>query len=151
MIDGVKIKRLRTIPDERGFLMEVLRNDDDMFIRFGQVYITAAYPGVVKAWHYHHEQVDNFTIISGMAKFVLYDRRDDSPTKGDVNEFFIGDRNPMLIQIPCGVCHGFKALGHETAIALNVPDREYDYEAPDEMRIDPHINDIPYDWDHNDG
>jgi len=147
VIDGVHVKKLRVIPDERGYLMGILRNDDDLFKGFGQAYITVAYPGVVKAWHYHKEQVDTFTVISGMGKFVLYDMRPKSPTKGEINEFFVGEQNPMLIQIPTRVCHGFKAIGQKPAIALNIPDQTYSYEAPDEMRIDPHKNDIPYDWD----
>jgi len=147
LISGVRTKKLNVIPDERGYLMEILRKDDDLFRGFGQAYITVAYPGVVKAWHYHKEQVDNFTIVSGMGKFVLYDMREDSETSGQIDEYFVGDQNPMLIQIPTRVCHGFKAIGKEPAIALNVPDQVYNYEAPDEMRIDPHRNDIPYDWD----
>jgi len=58
MIDGVVVKRLRVIPDERGFLMEILRNDDAFFESFGQVYLSVAYAGVVKGWHYHQQQTD---------------------------------------------------------------------------------------------
>ncbi len=151
MIDGVKIKRLRVIPDERGYLMEILRNDDEMFSDFGQAYITVAYPGVVKAWHYHKEQTDCFTVVSGMATFVLYDGRQKSPTKGEINELFIGEKKPMLVQIPKGVYHGFKAIGNQPAIALNIPDKVYNYESPDEMKADPHDNDIPYDWNLKEG
>jgi dTDP-4-dehydrorhamnose 3,5-epimerase len=147
LIDGVIVKELTVISDERGFLMEILRSDDDIFSDFGQVYVTAAYPGVVKAWHYHKKQVDSFTVVSGMAKFVLYDQREDSRTKGEVNEFFVGDRSPFLIRIPPGVYHGFKAIGNSPAVALNIPNSTYDYENPDEQRVDPHDNDIPYDWD----
>ncbi|MCK4614325.1 MAG: dTDP-4-dehydrorhamnose 3,5-epimerase family protein, partial [Thermoplasmata archaeon] len=63
LIEGVKLKKLRVIPDERGWLMEILRQDDEIFERFGQVYLTTAYPGVVKGWHYHRIQTDNFTCI----------------------------------------------------------------------------------------
>ena len=80
MIDGVKTKKLEVIPDERGRLMEILRNDDDVFIQFGQVYITTTYPGVVKAWHLHKEQSDNVACVQGMIKLVLYDPRKQSPT-----------------------------------------------------------------------
>ena len=61
MIDGVKVKKLKVIPDERGWLMEILRCDDEIYKEFGQVYMTTAYPGVVKAWHFHKKQTDNFT------------------------------------------------------------------------------------------
>ena len=79
-IQGVNIKPLKVAADERGWLMEVLRCDDDVFLQFGQVYVTTAYPGVVKAWHYHKKQTDNFTCIHGMMKVVLYDARKESPT-----------------------------------------------------------------------
>src|SRR5688500_6449207 len=85
---GVKTKARRPIPDERGVLMEVLRADDaELFTKFGQVYVSATYPGVVKAWHYHQVQVDNFACVAGMVKLVLVDTRADSPTAGAVNEF----------------------------------------------------------------
>lgn len=147
MIDGVKIKRLRFIPDERGHLMEILRSDDEEFADdFGQCYITMAYPGVVKGWHYHKEQTDRFCVVAGMGKVALYDGRDDSTTKGEVNEFFIGEANPCLLVIPPGVVHGMKAIGRKACYLLNIPDKVYDYDKPDEYRIDPWDNDIPYDW-----
>lgn len=151
MIDGVKVKKLKVIPDERGRLMETLRSDDDLFIQFGQAYVTTAYPGVVKAWHYHKKQIDNFICLNGMMKVVLYDSREESTTKGEVNEFFIGEHNPMLVQIPNGVYHGFKCISEKEAMVLNLPTELYHYDDPDEFRVDPHNNDIPYDWNRNDG
>ena len=152
MIDGVKVKKLRVIPDERGRLTEILRSDDkDFFIKFGQVYVTTAYPGVVKAWHYHKKQTDCFACVSGMMKIVLYDGREDSPTKGEVNEFFAGIHNPILIQVPPGVLHGFKCISEHEAIVINCPTEPYNHEDPDEYRVDPHDNDIPYDWARKDG
>jgi dTDP-4-dehydrorhamnose 3,5-epimerase len=151
MIDGVKIKKLRVIPDERGRLMEILRADDEMFRKFGQVYITTAYPGVTKAWHYHKVQYDSMCCIHGMLKLVLYDARKDSPTFGEINEFFIGEHNPMVVQFPPFVYHGFKGISEHEAIVVNCPTETYDYKNPDEFRIDPHKNDIPYDWTRKDG
>ena len=118
MIDGVRTKKLRAICDERGRLMEVLRSDDELFGGFGQAYITTAYPGVVKGWHYHKIQTDSFTVIKGMLKLVLYDDREGSPTRGEVNEFFIGEHNTLLVQIPPLVLHGFKCISPEEAIVL---------------------------------
>ena len=146
MIEGVKIKKLKVIPDERGRLMEMLRCDDEIFEKFGQVYMTSAYPGIVKGWHYHKKQTDNMVCVKGMMKVVLYDMREDSKTKGEVNEYFIGVHNPMLVQIPSFVCHGFKSAGNEEAIVVNIPTEVYNYKDPDEFRIDPYDNDIPYDW-----
>jgi dTDP-4-dehydrorhamnose 3,5-epimerase len=146
MIHNVRTKSLRVIPDERGRLMEILRSDDEMFIRFGQLYMTTAHPGVVKGWHYHKNQVDNFAVVKGMIKLVLYDRREDSPTRDEINEFFLGEHNPQLVQIPPLVLHGFKCVGAEEAIVVNCPTEVYDYRCPDEFRIDPFSPEVPYDW-----
>jgi dTDP-4-dehydrorhamnose 3,5-epimerase len=151
LIKDVKVKKLRVIPDERGRLMEMLRADDELFIKFGQLYMTVAYPGVVKGWHYHKKQVDNFVVVAGMVKVVLYDPREDSPTRGVVNEFFMGEHNPILLQIPAYVYHGFKGIGEREGIIVNCPTEMYDYKDPDEFRVHPHVNDIPYDWERKDG
>ena len=146
MIDSVKIKKLKVVPDERGWLMEILRCDDEIFETFGQVYLTTAYPGVVKAWHYHKKQTDNFTCIKGMMKVALYDGREGSRTCGEINEFFVGETNPLLISVPPLIYHGFKAIGDSTAYFLSIPTRAYHYEEPDEYRLPPDTDKIPYDW-----
>jgi dTDP-4-dehydrorhamnose 3,5-epimerase len=151
MIDGVKVKALRVIPDERGRLMEILRNDDESFQQFGQVYMTTTYPNVVKAWHYHKLQTDNVAVVKGMLKLVLYDRRDGSPTMGEINEFFIGEHNPLLVQIPQEVYHGWMCISETEAIVINIPTESYDRTEPDEYRLHPHENDIPYEWARKDG
>jgi len=151
LIQGVNVKPLKIIADERGYLMEMMRSDDPFFQKFGQSYVSVAYPGVVKGWHFHKVQTDHFVIVKGMMKVVLYDQRDGSPTKGLINEFFMGEKNPILVTIPRGVVHGMKGSGTEPAMLVNVPTELYKYDKPDEYRIDPHENDIPYDWDRKDG
>lgn len=146
-ISGVKVQKLRLIPDDRGWLMELLRSDWDMFDKFGQAYVTTCYPGVVKAWHYHKLQTDHFTCVHGVAKLALYDPRDASPTKGMTNEFYIGPLNPTLVRIPPLVYHGFAAVGSEMAMIINFPTELYNYEAPDEFRIAYNDPSIPYRWE----
>jgi dTDP-4-dehydrorhamnose 3,5-epimerase len=151
LIQGVNVKPLKIIADERGYLMEMMRSDDPFFQKFGQSYVSVAFPGVVKGWHFHKVQTDHFVIVKGMMKVVLYDQRDGSPTKGLINEFFMGEKNPILVTIPPGIVHGMKGIGTEPAMLVNVPTELYKYDKPDEYRIDPHKNDIPYDWDRKDG
>ena len=126
--------------------MAILRSDDEVFLGFGQVYMTTAYPGVVKGWHYHRKQTDIFAVVKGTIKLVLYDGREDSPTHGEVNEFFLGVHNPLLVQIPKLVLHGFKGVGTEEAIVINCPTEVYNYKEPDEFRVDPFSAEVPYDW-----
>jgi dTDP-4-dehydrorhamnose 3,5-epimerase len=120
LIAGVKTKPLRLIPDERGWLMEILRSDDEaLFLKFGQAYVSATYPGVVKAWHYHKVQIDNFACVAGMVKLVLVDTRPGSPTEGAVNEFFVGVHNPLLVQVPNLVYHGWKCISSEVSLVVS--------------------------------
>ena len=146
MINGVKVKKLKVIPDDRGRLMEILRSDDDIFIKFGQVYMTTAKPGIAKAWHWHKLQTDSFTCVHGKIRLALYDGREDSSTKGEIMDFEISLDNPMVVQIPEGVYHGFKCISDYEAIVINNVTRAYNHDNPDEHRVDAYENDIDYDW-----
>lgn len=146
MIDGVKLKDLKVIPDDRGLLMEMWRSDDPDFQKFGQCYVTMVYPGVIKAWHYHRKQIDHFVCVSGMAKVVLFDDRKDSPTRGETNTFVIGWQRQRMIIIPNGVYHGFTPVGTDPAMIVNIPTEVYNYDEPDEFRLPYDDPSIGYDW-----
>lgn len=147
MIDGVFIKELRVISDERGHLMEMFRSDDSFFEKFGQAYVTTTYPGVVKAWHMHRIQDDNVICVKGMIKLALHDSREGSPTMGETMEIFLGEHRPVLVHIPKEVYHGWKCIGEEEAYVVNIPTELYDYSNPDEYRLPYDTDKIPYDWD----
>lgn len=150
MITGVKTKNLKIIPDDRGFLMEIMRRDDQIFEKFGQVYMTAVKKGVAKGWHYHFKQDDHMACVSGKALLVLYDARKDSPTKGEVVEFILSDPSQagehLLVKIPQGVYHGFTALDCEEARIVNIPTKKYNYKKPDEHRCVWNSDEVPYQW-----
>jgi dTDP-4-dehydrorhamnose 3,5-epimerase len=151
LIDGVQARRAKVMPDERGRLGEIFRADDPWFEKFGQVYFTTTYPGVVKAWHYHKKQTDHIYVIKGTVKIALYDQRKDSPTYGTVNELYLSEHCPGLVRIPPGVLHGWMSVRQTEAYIVNIASETYNYDDPDEYRTDPHENDIPYDWARKDG
>ncbi len=146
MIDGVAVKNLKIIPDDRGRLMEIFRCDDSFYSQFGQVYFTTAFPGIVKAWHYHKKQDDNFTCVAGRIKLGLYDARDDSPTKGKVNTFYLSLNEPKIVHIPKGVYHGFKCVSDQEAMVINTVTLPYDHQQSDEFRVDASDSGIPFNW-----
>ncbi len=146
LIQDVKTKKLKLVPDERGFLMELLRKDWPEFGGFAQSYVTSCYPEIIKAWHYHKKQWDHFICLYGMAKVVLYDAREDSDTYKLINEFHIGSMNPLLVKIPPLVYHGFTSEGGVPATIINFPTELYNYEEPDEYRFPYNTPIIPYDW-----
>ena len=147
MIQGVEIKQLTPRADERGFLMELLRSDDAIFTKFGQCYVSMNYPGVVRAWHWHEKQDDFFVVVKGMIKVGLYDMREGSPTRGEANEFYLGQNNNIVLKIPVGVVHGYKTVGTEPSLLINFPSEVYNPEAPDEYRLPLNTDQIPFDWD----
>lgn len=122
----------------------MLREDDPHFERFGEIYFSAVYPGVIKGWHIHKRMTLNYAVIVGAVKLVLYDDRDGSPTKGQVQELIVGEENYCLVTIPPLVWNGFKGVGMKTAIVANCATLPHD---PNEIsRKDPFDPSIPYDW-----
>jgi|TARA_B110000971_G_C19855129_1_gene428985 dTDP-4-dehydrorhamnose 3,5-epimerase len=144
MIDGVILTPLRQIFDERGKVMHMLREDSPVFSKFGEIYFSCTYPGVVKAWHLHKEMTLNYAVIHGEIKFVLFDDRPESRTRGETQEFFVSPENYMLVTVPPMIWNGFKGIGDETAIVANCATLPH---TPDELQRRP-VDDpyIPYNW-----
>lgn len=144
MIDGVKITQLKQILDERGKIMHMLRSDAENFNGFGEIYFSCIYPDAIKGWHIHKEMVLNYAVPYGNIKFVLYDDRPTSPTRGALQEVFLGPDNYCLVTVPPMVWNGFKGIGQEMAIVANcasIPHRADEIE-----RLDPFDSSIGYNW-----
>ncbi len=144
MIEGVKVTPLRQILDGRGKIMHMLRSDSAIFQEFGEIYFSCVYPGAIKSWHIHKRMTLNYAVPHGNIKFVLYDDRPDSPTKGEVQELFLGPDNYLLVTVPPMIWNGFKGTGTGMAIVANCASIPHDPEEID--RLDPFDPSIPYDW-----
>ncbi len=144
MIDGVVVTPLRQILDERGKVMHMLRNDSSVFSSFGEIYFSCIHPGAIKAWHLHKKMTLNYAVVFGEIKFVLYDDRKDSSTRGTVQELFISPESYSLVTVPPMIWNGFKGLGTKTSIVANCANLPHD---PSEIERTPAFNSIiPYDW-----
>jgi len=147
MIEGVRIKPLVKYCDDRGYLAELIRDDEGLLSRFGQATISMSYPGVIKAFHYHEKQDDLWFFPSGNAQVVLHDLRTTSKTKGKTDVYYMGEHHPILLLIPKGVAHGYRVLGNKPATILYFTTISYDANNPDEHRLawnDPTIN---FNWE----
>jgi dTDP-4-dehydrorhamnose 3,5-epimerase len=145
MIDGVIITPLKQICDERGKVMHMLRNDANVFKSFGEIYFSCVYPGAIKGWHIHKKMILNYAVPYGCIKFVLYDERKESKTRGEVVELFLGPDNYCLVTVPPMVWSGFKGAGKEMAIVANCASLPYD--SLEIERKDPFDPAIPYNWE----
>jgi dTDP-4-dehydrorhamnose 3,5-epimerase len=147
-IDGLDFKVLTTYIDPRGELTELARNDwFDAPIQ--QAYITSAYPGIIKAWHLHKIQTDRMVCIKGIIYFGFceeFNTNEDGEVV--VNQIIDGlvvrAERPVLITIKPNIWHGFKNIGREDAVILNCPDRLYNYDDPDEYRMQ--LDRVNFDW-----
>ena len=146
MIDGVVVKHARVHGDDRGFLMEVVRDDEPVFREVKQTTFTVSYPGVIKAFHWHRRQWDIWFVSTGMVQAVLYDLREGAPSCGQTEVWYMGDRNPLVIAIPPSVAHGYRVLGAEPAALFYHTTERYDPAAPDEERIPFDDPRIAFDW-----
>lgn len=144
-IAGVAIERILTIPDERGAIIPMLRADNPLFEKFGEIYFSKAYPGIIKGWHLHRDMTLMYSAVSGMAKLVLYDARESSPTRGALMEIFLGTDNRLLVKVPPGIWNGFKCIGTEPVVIANCATHPHDKN--EISRLDPFSPDIPYSWD----
>ncbi|WP_017752678.1 dTDP-4-dehydrorhamnose 3,5-epimerase family protein [Clostridium tyrobutyricum] len=149
MIEGVLVKSLKKIPDERGCIMKMQESCDKEFKGFGEIYFSAIYPGVVKGWHLHSNAVLNYAVVSGMIKLVLFDNREGSSSKGELMEIYLGEQNYVMVQIPPKVWNGFKCIGDKISIVADLITLTHDKD--DMQRLNPHNNKvIPYEWKRND-
>ena len=147
MIEGVKVKKLVKHCDDRGFFAELVRDDEpELLGKFGQASWSMSYPGVIKAFHYHEKQDDLWFFPSGNAQVVLHDLREDSPSKGETNVYYMGEENPILLLIPKGVAHGFRVLGQNPAVIIYFTTESYKPENPDEKRIAWNDKRIGFNW-----
>lgn len=143
-IQGVIIRPLKKFPDERGTIMHGVRNDNQLS-PFGEVYFKKLYAGVVNGWHVHETLELNYICLSGMIKLVLFDLREDSPTQGVLEEIFFGEDNYCLVHIPPGIANGSKGMASPHSLMTNIASHAHDPNLK-YKRIDPHSNEIPYDW-----
>lgn len=145
MIEGVKVTPLTQILDERGKIMHMLRSSDEHFQNFGEIYFSTVEPGAIKGWHIHSKMILNYAVPHGKIKFVIYDDRAESATRGVVQELFLGPENYCLVTVPPGVWNGFKGVATSASIVANCSSIPHD---PDEIdRLDPFDPSIPYRWE----
>lgn len=142
MLHNVSLVPLKIIPDERGQVMHVLRNDVPHFEKFGETYISVIYPNIVKGWKLHMRSKSHMAVPIGRIKFVLYDMRDDSPTKGQYQDVFLGDNAYQLLIVPAGIAYAWKNLLPENAYVINCATEPHQ---PDEGKQIP-LSNIPYAW-----
>lgn len=144
MIHDIKITPLKIISDDRGKVMHMLRTDTNIFKQFGEIYFSTIYNKAIKGWHLHKESFLNYTCIKGEVKLVLFDDRNDSPSKNKFQEIILSPKNYCLITIPPNIWNGFKGLDKEESIIANC--LTIAHNEKEMIRKDPFDKKFNYQW-----
>jgi len=145
LINGVLITELLQIADERGAVLHHMRSDAAEFTAFGECYFSEMLPGAVKAWKRHREQTQHLAVPVGRVRFVVYDDREESPSRGILDIIELGRPDDYhRLCIPKGLWYGFTCLSDKPALIANCADRPHE-PADAELRL---VDDtrIPFQW-----
>lgn len=136
MIDGVKVSPRRVIPDERGDVLHMLKSTDTEFGQFGEMYFSKIGVEKKKTWRRHREATSQLTVPVGSVRFVMFDDRSSSQTRGTRLEVTIGESHHHLITIPPMVWYAFENAGNETALIGNCSSLPRDPSESDRRDLD---------------
>ena len=143
-IHDVKITPLKILADNRGKVMHMLRNDSKIFKNFGEIYFSTIFQNSIKAWHLHKESFLNYACIRGKVKLVLYDDRENSQSKNNIQEIILSPSEYSLVTIPPKVWNGFKGIGEGESIIANCLTLPHNEE--EMVRTDPSDKKFNYNW-----
>jgi dTDP-4-dehydrorhamnose 3,5-epimerase len=133
MLQGIRVKSINRLPDERGFFTEVMRKDwKDLFAEdtIVQANLSLTYPNIIRAWHRHlRGQTDYFLVLKGSVKICAFDEK-----TRELDEIISSALNLQVVRMPGHYWHGFKVLGDEPAMLLYFTTNLYDPANPDEER-----------------
>ncbi|MCA9218457.1 MAG: dTDP-glucose 4,6-dehydratase [Planctomycetales bacterium] len=125
-IDGVSFRPMKKFSDDRGWLIELFRNDELESHDVVMTYVSETKPGVARGPHEHVDQADYFAFVGpGNFKLYLWDSRPWSPTYGKCSKTICGTDNPVAVIVPVGVVHAYENVSDENGWVFNAPDRLY--------------------------
>lgn len=126
MIDGVHFTKLKRIQDARGEIRHAIRKSDDAYCDFGEAYFTGVNHGIVKGWKLHKHMHSNLIVVSGCVRFVLFDNRPESSSRGKLDEYLVSLQNYGRLTVPSGVWLAFQGVSQELNLLMNVASIEHD-------------------------
>ena len=136
MIEGVALYPLKQIENLKGDLYHALRSFDEGYKGFGEVYFTQIHHGVVKGWKRHNRMTLNLVVIVGKIKFVIYDDRDGSETKGMFQEITLSPKeNYQRLTVAPGLWMAFYGEGNDTSMLMDVIPEPHDDDETDRKNI----------------
>ena len=142
LISGVKLTPLEIIAMEGGDVLHAAKMSDEGIIGFGEAYFSKIKKNMIKAWKRHKEMTLNIIVPLGEIRFVLYDDRSKSPSRGKQFIVDLSLKNYNRLTVPPMIWMGFQGIGDDINMLLNIASIPHD--PPEADRLD--IDSIHYDW-----
>ena len=142
VVDGILLTPLDSFPTPKGDVFHAMKKHDLGFVGFGEAYFTSILPGMIKGWHKHLRMTINFIVPVGKTKFVVFDDRKHSKTRGQFYCVELSVENYQRLTIPPNLWVAFKGEGSGISLILDIADIEYD--ATEIIKID--LKEISYNW-----
>ena len=121
-MEGLEIREISLYKDSRGWLGEIIREDEATFKPL-MTYLSMTKPGVVRGPHEHREQTDFFCLI-GRFRLYFWDNRKTS-TSYKKKETIDTSEIPVIAVVPPGIVHAYKNIGKSNGYVINLPDKLY--------------------------
>ena len=121
MIEGVSLHPLKQISVPKGDLWHAFKVSDEGFVGFGEAYLTQIESHQVKGWKRHNRYVLNIVVIVGAVKFVIYDDRQESATKGQFEEVILSPSdNYQRLTVAPGLWMAFAGAASQTSMLMDL-------------------------------
>ncbi len=136
MIDGVELRPLKRILVPKGDVFHALKCTDDGFCGFGEAYFTQIESGKAKGWKRHNRMTLNLVVVYGKVKFVIYDDRKDSKTKGKFEVITLSpEDNYQRLTVKAGLWMAFYGADDKTSMLMDIIPEPHDLSEADKKEL----------------
>ena len=137
-LDDILVTPLKRIPTVGGDVLHALKNSDNGFNGFGEVYFSWVERGAIKAWKCHQHMTLNLVVPLGEISFVFHIKDQENCFRTEN----IGEEKYVRLTVPPGIWFGFQGRGSGQSLLMNLADMAHD---PDEV-LRKKTSEIVYNW-----
>jgi dTDP-4-dehydrorhamnose 3,5-epimerase len=139
---GVEVTPLKIIPLDAGNVMHAMKHEEDSFLGFGEAYFSSIQRSIVKGWKRHHKMTLNLVVPVGEIRFVIFDDRWDSHTRGEFFSVSLSVYNYQRLTVPPMIWMAFQGIGEGQNLLLNIANIPHDPDEEEQKTLES----IPFTW-----
>lgn len=142
VIRGVMVTPLKRIHHPLGDVYHALKSSESSFEKFGEAYFSTVNPGSIKGWKRHSQMTLNLVVPVGAIRFVVYDDREISETKGQFFDITLSAQNYSRLTVSPGLWMAFQGRDEGLNLLLNLASIEHNPEEATSLMLE----EIKYEW-----